>query len=480
MQILAYFFPEIWLATGALALLTIDFMKPKARRTMTAAAYLAVAGALICIFCPWWEQGMGILPFVFDDFSLDGLTLGFTLLILTGTLVTIALAQEDETLKPNWGSFLGLLVLASLGCVLLVKARDFVYAFLAIELISISSFILVAFERRELAMIEGALKYFLVGAFSSAIALYGISLCYAATGTTGFGAIAQAAAQAGDARHWLATTGLLLVLVSFGFKASIAPFHFWVPDAYQAAPTPFTAYLSVVPKLAALGVLVALTSATFGLGQAAIHAAGLTKILAVLAVLTMTVGNVSAIHQNDLKRLLAYSSIAQAGYMMIGILAATKLGGSAVLLYGFAYLLMNLGAFACVFWVAKQTDSYDITACDGLAVTHLPFALTFTAFLLSLAGIPPLVGFLGKYLVFASALDVGWAWPVAVAGVLNSVISVYYYLRIAYRMFFVENRTGAAIAAPQGFSVLVLVIVLMLIGTISLGIYPKPLLALVQ
>ncbi len=474
MTSLVFFGPEVLISLGGLLLLGLDMAKDLRRSLGAAVAYAATAGAIALLaVAPHAESGMS------EFFSYEGLTVGFSLLILFGLTITVALSQEDETLKNHWGTYLALLLFATAGCLLLVKSRDFLYAFVSIELVSISSFILVAFERREMAMIEGALKYFLVGAFSAAIALYGISLYYSATGGTGFAALGRLdwAVSGEISLAPLALAGLLLALVSFGFKASIVPFHFWVPDAYQSAPTPITAYLSVVPKLASLAVLATLASTAWDGAQSLSRMAELKMVFAVLAVLTMTVGNLSAIHQTDLKRLLAYSSIAQAGYMMIGIVAATALGSAAILFYGFAYLFMNFGAFACVFWAAKRAGSYDLGSCDGLAARHLPFALTFTVFLLSLAGLPPMVGFVAKYLIFAGALAVHWAWWVALIGALNSVIGVYYYLRIVYRMFFIETApSGRVFNAP----ILAMTILVLVLGTLVLGFYPKPLLALAR
>lgn len=470
METLVFFAPELILSLGALLLAGLDMGKIN-RTTGAGLAYafsiLSVAGLL------WARRAQALTPY----FSMDGLTVGFSLLVLFGLVATIALSQEDESLINHWGTYLSLLLFATAGCLLLVKSRDFLYAFISIELISISSFILVSFNRREMSMIEGALKYFLVGAFSAAIGLYGISLYYLATGGTAFELLGRLDWGSMNGSLTLAAlAGLVLILVSFGFKASVVPFHFWVADAYQSAPTPVTAYLSVVPKLAALGLLsILLTSAWNPSAPSLMALSELKTAIALLSVLTMTVGNFSALAQTDLKRLLAYSSIAQAGYMMIGVMAASSFGQSAILFYGFSYFFMNFGAFACAFWAAKRRGSYDITSCDGLALGHLPFALAFTVFLLSLAGLPPLVGFLAKYMVFTSALASNWSWAVALIGALNSVVSVYYYLRIAYRMFFVEEAPSAPLLQAP---VLTMTILVLALGTVVLGIYPMPLLAL--
>jgi len=459
--------PEIILTVGALVLLTIDFALPRLQR-LTVYIAAIFSGLALC------AVGLGSGTAFGSFFSASALTNGFSVLILLGSVIAIVMAMADHEVEKHWGSYFALMLFATVGCLLLIKARDFLYAFLAVELISISSFILTGFERKIASSMEGALKYFLVGAFSAAIALYGISLYYAALGTTSFSFPADIGASANGTLYFAA---LLLIFVSFGFKASIVPFHFWVPDAYESAPTPITAYLSVVPKLATLGAMINVFNLAIPAGDARLSLA-----LAILACLTMTVGNLSAIAQSNLKRLLAYSSIAQAGYMMIGLLSVSQLGMTSILVYGFSYLLMNFGAFACAQWVATKHGSYDISSCDGLSMRHFPHALAFTLFLLSLAGIPPLVGFIGKYLVFSSAIEGKWAW-VAVVAVLNSVISVYYYMRIAYRMYFVETKS-VVVSAPVlnvfGGYVLSGVIAVLLIGTLFLGIYPNPLLTLVR
>ncbi|MBI4369572.1 MAG: NADH-quinone oxidoreductase subunit N [Elusimicrobia bacterium] len=465
---------EVILGAAGLILLTIDFCWPRRRALMTGVSYMAAIAALAVLVGALSHEAAASA-----FLSTDALTFGFSLLVILGTMITLALSQEDPTIDRHWGSYLALLLFASAGGLLLLKARDFVYVFLSLELISIASFILVAFDRKELWMIEGALKYFLVGAFSSAIGLYGISLIYAATGQTSFDALGLMGLSSARASSigWIGLGGLLMVLVSFCFKASIAPFHFWVPDAYQAAPTPFTAYLSVVPKVVALGIFSVLLSFSASNMGPSIQAASLAPIIAVLACLTMTIGNLSAIHQTDLKRFLAYSSIAQAGYMLIGVLSASRLGGSSILVYGFGYLLMNFGAFAVVQWVARARGSYEISSMSGLAQTHFPMALAMACFLLSLAGIPPFIGFLGKYYVFASVIESQWAWWVAVVAVLNSVISVYYYLRIVYYMFF-SDPFGRTVSKEVSMALLSSTVFLLLAGTVAFGVYPRPLLRL--
>ena len=266
-----------------------------------------------------------------------------------------------------------------------------------------------------------------MGAFSTALTVYGISLFYGITGTTYLQTQKTFAAQG-------MPLAVLFLLVGFGFKASMVPFHFWVPDAYEGAPTPITAFLSVAPKAATLAALLRIFTVILPHSQMQ-----LTQLLEILAILTMTVANLTAIFQNNVKRLLAYSSIAQAGYMLIGFVTGDPLGQEGVLIYTLVYLFMNIGAFAVVIAIDNRERSYSLEAYDGLAQRSLPLALAMAFFLLSLAGIPPTAGFIGKFYVFASAMRSHF-YLLAVAGVLNSVVAVYYYMRIAYRMFLLPPR----------------------------------------
>jgi NADH-quinone oxidoreductase subunit N len=298
---------------------------------------------------------------------------------------------------------------------------------------------------------------------------FGISLFYGATGTSRLVGLPQAGGP-------VFILGVLLILLGFGFKASIAPMHFWVPDAYEGAPTPVTAYLSLAPKIATLGAILRLFSILLPA-----KALDLTMLFALLATLTMTIGNLTAFFQDNVKRMLAYSSVAQAGYILIGIVSGNTMGFEGVLLYSFIYVAMNIGAFAVAQAVAQsgpnsKRDPYHIEAFNGLSQRSFGMALAMTLFLLSLSGIPPLAGFIGKFYIFSSAMETGH-YLLAAAGVVNSVLSVYYYMRIVYHMFFKETDNlaplsiGAYLYAGLGLA---------LIGVILFGIYPQPLIASVR
>lgn len=459
--------PEIALSLAALVLLVAEVWLP--RRMDKVAYHLAViacAGALgmlgLVYSAPALYTGMGTL-WVVDAASL------FMKLLALVTAVVCLLLTLDYAGPPHsyGGSFSALILLSTVGMMVLVSAVDLLLMFLALELVSITSFILAGFERRDLKSSEGAVKYFLIGAFSSALMVYGISLAYGAAGTTNLTELVRFEGP-------LALLSLLLILVGLGFKASLVPFHFWVPDAYEGAPTPVTAFLSVAPKITALALLLRVFTVLLPHGGPL----DLTLLFSVLAALTMTVGNLTAIFQDNIKRLLAYSSIAQAGYMLIGLVAGNALGQQGLLMYGLAYCFMNLGAFAVAIAVGNE-GGYELRAYDGLARRSLGLSLLMAFFLLSLAGIPPLAGFIAKFYVFAAAIEAK-QYGLAVVGVLNSVVSVYYYFRIAYRMFFVEPPVhlrdrpvpyGAYLLGGLAFSAA---------GVFAVGLFPEPFVASVR
>jgi NADH-quinone oxidoreductase subunit N len=393
--------------------------------------------------------------------SADPFSRFFKLAVLLTTSLCLLLGLDYEDLPSRHaGTFSALVLLSACGLMLLSSATDLLLIFVALELVSISSFILAGFERANPLSNEGSMKYFLFGAFSSAIMVYGISLYYGATGTTRL----LAATPAGP----VLMLALALILLGFAFKASLAPMHFWVPDAYQGAPTPVTAFLSIAPKLATFAAIARIYGTIFPPSS---HS--MSTLLAALALTTMTIGNFTALFQSDTKRLLAYSSIAQAGYLMIGVAVATPLGREGVLLYSFIYAAMNIGAFAVIQAVGQAKRSYDLSAFDGLAKRHLGLALCMAFCLLSLAGIPPLGGFMGKLYIFSAAVQTG-SWLLAVAGVVNSVISTYYYFQIIRRMFLSPAPEETFITIGRyTYGGLALAVA----GVLYFGLFPEPLIA---
>jgi NADH-quinone oxidoreductase subunit N len=405
---------------------------------------------------PAYYQGIGSL------WAVDTLSLFFKLLILATTILVLAMTTEyrPTTDHTSLGTFTALVLLSAVGMMLLVSATNFLLIFLALELISISSFILVGYEYRDMKSSEGAIKYFMIGAFSSAVMVYGISLFYGAAGSTQLNAM-PLITNPGQSIMFI--TACLFILVGFGFKVSMAPFHFWVPDAYEGAPTPVTTFLSIAPKISALAVMLRVFT-----GFIPHSALQLTGLFSILAVLTMSVGNLTAMFQTNVKRLLAYSSIAQAGYMLIGFVTGDILGRQGIMVYSLVYVFMNVGAFA-VATVIGNEEGYELDSFDGLYKRNFGLALVMSFFLLSLAGIPPLAGFIAKFYLFAAAIKGHFYW-LAIFAVLNSVVSVFYYMRVAHHMFFREPKTERPV--PVGFF-MTSGIALATIAIFVIGVFPE-------
>jgi len=347
------------------------------------------------------------------------------------------------------------------------KSVELITLFVSLEILSVSLYILTGFNRHQLASAEGALKYFLLGAFSSGFFLYGLALFYADTGSTQLAYIAT-----NSQSSFLVLAGLGLLLVGFFFKLAGVPFHMWAPDAYQGAPTPVTSFMSVATKAAAFIALFRVLAAVPGVPTEVWG-----WVVAIVAVLTMTWGNFAALRQTSLKRMLAYSSIAQAGYMMTGLVAGVD-ALNAVLYYLFAYAFMNIGAFAVVAMLERTTpdarQDADINAARGLFDRRPALAVAMAIFMLSLTGIPPLVGFFGKLYVFGAAVNAGWAW-LAIVGMLNSVVSAYYYLRVVVVMFMSapdeESYTRPHLPAGARTTIAIAVLGVLLMGLLASPVF---------
>ena len=381
--------------------------------------------------------------------------------VALGSLLSCLLSyQYMRELRIQYGEYYALILLATSGMILLVSAVDLVAVFLGIELLSIPIYVLAGFDRRRLRSNEAALKYFLVGSFASAILLYGMALLYGATGATDFAAIRRAFQPAEP----LAAIGLALVVVGFTFKISAVPFHQWTPDVYEGAPTSVTAFMSVTVKVAAFAGLMRIVEAAFGGGSD-----GIRDVLWWLAALTMIVGNVMAVIQENVKRLLAYSSVAHAGYVLMGLVAGTQAGHSAMLFYLFGYVFTNLGAFGVVIALAHRgRDADRIEDFAGLARTRPGLAALMTLFMISLAGIPGTVGFAGKLQVFLAAVREGYVGLTLIA-VLTSLVSIYYYLRVPVAMYMREP--GGEAPRQRLHSAEGLVLCVCAVGVVLLGLF---------
>ncbi len=396
-------------------------------------------------------------------FVQDGLAVFAKRLFLAATFIGFlgGLGLPGTPLARRAGEY-HLLVLASLlGMLVLVSARDLVLLFVAFELMSIPLYVLAGFAKREATAVEAALKFFLVGSVSSALMAYGFSFIYGATRTTSLGGLAKVL-PSGDP---LLVLGLLTAFAGFGFKIAAFPFHMWVPDAYEAAPTPFVAWLSVAPKAA--GFVVVLRVYFEGVGP---EVARWVPMAAGLATLTIVAGNLMALPQQNAKRLLAYSGIAHIGYMLVGIAAASPAGTAMVLFYLVAYVFGNMGAFLVVDAVARAEGSEHLAAFRGLAQRSPLLALAMLLFLLSLGGIPFVAGFWAKLYVFWAAAAAGLYWLVLLGAILT-VVALFYYLVVARRMYIDPPAVTTRVPVPP---TLAAAVVLCVLGVVALGVWPKP------
>ena len=393
----------------------------------------------------------------------------FEIVILAATAVTIGMSLDyvaDEGLAG--AEYYALILFAALGMMLMAAAGDLIIIFLGLETMSIAVYALVGFMRRDPRSNEAALKYFLLGAFSTGFLLYGIALIYGATGTIRLDPV-RAAVSADMASNPLLLMGVGMMLIGFGFKVAAVPFHMWTPDAYEGAPTPITGFMAVGVKLAAFAGFLRIFLVHLGPVSAQ-----WSDVLWVIAALTMTVGNVVALVQDNIKRMLAYSAIAHAGYIILGMAAASShQAGGAILYYLLGYSFTNLGAFAVVVALERHGEVRDrISDFRGLARTHPGLAAAMALFMLSLTGVPPLAGFVGKFYLFSAALNAGLVWLVILAAV-NSTISAYYYIRVIVEMYM---REGDAVAVKRiaARPALLISIAVGVAGTILIGLFPQP------
>lgn len=460
--------PQIIIVITALVVLLAElFIRKK-----SILAYLSLLGIIVAAVVSWyiWDgtasmfQAMAIA----DGYSLF-MNLVFLVTAALSVLVSINYLVREGM---NYGEYYALLLLATGGMMLMGAATDLMTVFLALEILSISLYVLAGLNRADPKSGESALKYFLLGAFASGFLLYGIALIYGATGTTNLAAIVDFLRGADPASGTYLFIGLGLLLVGFSFKIALVPFHMWTPDVYEGAPTSVTAFMSVGAKAAGFAALGRLLLGAFPtLLQDWVWA------LAALSILTMTLGNLVAIAQTNVKRMLAYSSIAHAGYILIGIIAANKAGMAGVLFYLLAYAFMNVGAFAVVIAVGREGQPHlELSDYAGLGAGQPLLAAAMAVFMFSLAGVPPLAGFLGKFYIFSAAVQAGFV-GLAIIGVLNSIVSAFFYLRVIVYMYMREPVVEARpVLAPP----LALAIALATLGTIVLGLLPTPLLTLAQ
>jgi len=480
LQGLAFIGPEMILTLAILILLGLGviFSFRRQRLLCTLLAVAALAGSLLALLrLPAPAPNLGYLS---ELFVWDWLTCFFKIFFGVAAAFTILLTQASpsEIGDTEYNESILLVLAVTTGMMLLVAANDLLMIYLAFETMGILSYLLVGIKVGDARSGEAALKYVLYGAFTSGVMLFGFSLLFGLAGSTALSAVSRqvAAAARHPQDHLLLVLAMLFFLAGLLYKAASFPFHFWCPDVYEGAPTPVTAFLSVGPKAAGFGLFIRLFYPLFTTGPvsetyAAVAGLNWPQILAWVSAITMTLGNLSAIHQKNLKRLLAYSSIAHAGYLFMGICSLSSLGLRAVVFYLVVYLFMNLGAFAVVAAVAEAGGTEEIQSYRGLG-HKAPFTcLAMTVFLFSLIGIPPFAGFVGKIYLFAAVISQKIYW-LAIVAALNTVVSLYYYLRIVKAMFLETADDAFQPHIAPGSQILLAVL---LIPTLGIGIYWQPL-----
>ncbi len=463
--------PEIILSVLGMVLLLVNvFIPSNSKGYLAWVSLIGIVGAGLAAVSGW---GITIESFsgsvVQDNFSIF---FKIIFLVAAGLAVLIS-GQYMEREDCNHGELYPIILFTTVGMMLMAAGTDLMTIFLGLELMSIPLYVLSGFNRNNIKSNEAGMKYFLLGAFSTGFLLYGMALVYGVTGTTRIAKIAAFANQIGPTGNTMLLIGMFLILTGFCFKIAAVPFHMWTPDVYEGAPTPMTGFMSAGPKAAGFAAMLRLLLVAFPVMKA-----DWADLLWILAVLTMTVGNFTALRQDNIKRMLAYSSIAHAGYALVGFAAANATGTSGILFYMLSYAFMNIGAFAVIVLVGKKGEANG-TVMDfaGLAQKRPLLAATMALFLFSLAGMPPTAGFIGKFYLFSGAIQEGYIW-LAIIGVLNSAASVYYYLRVIVYMYFKpgeEEFDWITVSAP-----LALALVVSAAGSLIPGIIPSLILQFAQ
>ncbi len=451
----------IVVATALITLAVEAFRGQDERLPLGILGLIGLAGAAAASVMLWDHNRVSLGVVRADNFALfiNGI------LIIVGVLTILFSGDVIEREELPAGEYYALVLFSISGMMLMAAATDLLVVFLALEILSLGVYVLTAIRRSSMAGAEGAFKYFLLGAFSSAFFLYGVALTYVVTGSTRLDQIAQVIAGHSAAPSVFVLVAVGLVMVGFAFKVSAVPFHMWTPDAYQGAPTIITGFMSTAVKAAAFAAFVRVFLTAFG--PLSPH---WVPLLGASAIATMVVGTVVGVAQTSVKRMLAYSSIAHAGYLLVGLIAGTDMGQAAVLFYLLSYAVTNLGAFGILALLANRSNEHDeVRDFAGLWQSKPVLATLLTVFLLSLGGFPPTAGFIGKWYIFAAALQQGH-YALAIVGVLTSVISVYYYLRIIVMMYMSESTHTEPVArlSPMATAALAMTVA----AVFYLGVYP--------
>lgn len=457
-------------AVGALILI-IGIAFPRLyRSTLGTLSLIGLAIAFLATLQGWGEAQRAF----FGMIAVDNFAVAFGCIFLLGAGLTLGLslnAVEEKYL--TYADYFSLVIFATAGMMLMASGTNLLTLFLGLETLSIALYVLAGFRRNHVFSLEASFKYFLLGAFASGFLLYGIALMYGAAGSTDLHQLSEFALREGLVGSKLFFAGFLLLLVGLGFKISVFPFHLWAPDVYQGAPTPISAFMATGSKAAGFAALLRVVLSLDLLNQT-----GWQQLIWIIAAATMLLGNIIALRQDNVKRMLAYSSIAHAGYILVGVLAGNQLGSSSVLFYLLTYTFMNIGAFGVISYLSTPDHEY-VTYDDfrGLA-SRRPFAaIAMATFMFSLAGIPPLAGFVAKFYLFSAGIRAGYLWLVILA-VVTSMISLYYYLGLVVQMF-MRPREGVIAVAPLQPAVAIAVSIAMFV-VLVLGIFPSRWVAVFQ
>ena len=457
---LAAIAPELTLLGVALVVLVADlWTKGKDGKLL---AWLSVAGLVLVGALLYGQSGEPKTVFAMVD--IDQFGRFFKLFTVASLVVVMGLVVNDRQQRlDDVGEYFFLLLSAGLGVFFMVSTTNLLLLMLGLELLSLCSYALAGFHKGNMTSAEASMKYVVFGGLSAGIMLYGISLMYGLTGTLDLVEMSNSATLAAQLSESPVPVAVAIVLViaGFAYKISAVPFHFWTPDVYEGAPTPVTTFLAVASKAAGFGALLRFLGAMFmteGVNEViAEYGKSIGALLALIAAVTMTMGNLSALKQSSLKRMLAYSSIAHAGYVLIGAAARTAAGFEAAMWYLAAYYFMNLGAFAVVLYFEAVTGSDKLENLKGLGPKYPMVSVAMVALLVSLTGLPPTVGFYGKYLLFVEGVDAGLMWLVVVAA-LNSVVSLFYYFRVAKALFLEQGEDAPTVLCSRNLSTLILLL----------------------
>ncbi len=455
--------PEIFLTAVALVVLVFDFFLPKQRKAIL--GYLSIVGLVILL--PIVILSAGTRPSFGDMVVADHFAVFFKIIFILAAIFTILISMEYlKRVKIDSGEYYYIILFATVGMMVMASSNDLLNFYVGLELMALSFYILVAMRVNETRSAEGALKYFVLGALSSGILLYGISFAYGTSGTTNLMEISRQAGNVSAGNSFL-LLALALIAVGFSFKVALFPFHIWAPDAYEGAPTPVTALLSVGSKTAAFAVFLRVFVVAFPAFQPQ-----WAKLLWILSAATMVFGSVVAIAQKNIIRMLAYSSIAHAGVILIGLLVFNQNGLSGVLYYLLVYTFMNMGAFTVVTLCVKSNQKGEkISDYKGLAAHQPLVAFSLTIFLLSLAGVPPTGGFTAKFIILAAAIEARYYWLAAI-GVVATAIALFFYAKVIFYVYMNESVKGVEV--PSVGLTYRIVLFISAVGTLILGVYPSP------